>query len=391
MATYITRTGKIIDDFGKVVGVAPAGTTGAFTEGVAPNPSYVAPKPKPEVSVAMLDRTIGVGKLGTAQEELAKASSEEAARQARQEADLYAAQMRQARIDAINQAFAPRIKREEKAGAGRIARVEAMNFKRGIVGSGADTTKLGEQEKLNKEALEAIESEKAILINDAFNMADSLAAERAKLLTEEKKGAAQANVDLYTAQANKAIEVLQSFGQSGGVFSIEDIKNADPNAYNTLRDILGYSDEQMMQILDKAKPRPTNINTSIQNGYLVATYYDPATGQFKSTTQKLDLPEGSKEANLQAVKADNGLVYVLDMNTGKVVNTFGDKKGPTGNQFEIPKQARNNLLKFGFTTQGIDALQKDIQTYGLKKAMEGLPEEQATIIQRELDKEYLTF
>lgn len=391
MATYITKTGKIIDDFGKVVGVAPAGTTGQFTEGVAPNPNYVAPKPKPEVLGASVDRTVGIGKLGSAEEELAKASSQEAAYEAQRQADLYAAQMRQARIDAINQTFAPRIKRQQEENLGQMARVKALNVKKGIVGSGADTTKLSDQGKLGEEALQAIEDEKALLINEAFSYADKLGKERATLLTSQRKEAAQANVDLYKAQAEKAVGVLQSFGKSGKVFSVEDIKNADVNTYNTLKEVSNLSDEQMLQIIDAAKPAPTNIDTQIKNGYLVATYYDPQTRQFKSTTQKLDIPAGTAEANLQAVKADNGLVYVLDMNTGKVVNTYGDKKEPSGTQYSIPSQAKNNLMKYGMNKEGVSALEKDIQTYGLKKALEGLPDDQATIIRTELDKNYLTF
>lgn len=209
----------------------------------------------PILSALPVDRTIGIGKLGTSQEELAKASSLEAAQKYQQEASLYAAQQRQARIDAINQMFAPRITREKEEGLARTARVEALSFKRGLVGSGAETTKLSEQRMLNEKAIQAIEDEKALLINEAFTQADKLATERAALLIEQAKGAAQANVDLYTAQAEKAIDTIKKFGASGK--TLEEIKAVSPDTIQTLRDVSGLDEGEIRNLLMVSAPEGT--------------------------------------------------------------------------------------------------------------------------------------
>lgn len=317
----------------------PPGSNTGFPSANTNTSSTTTANTSNNANIPPVDRTVGIGKLTMAQNDLANSQSLDEQKRLQAEADLYASQRRQARIDAINTAFAPRVDRQNTDNAAALSRVDALNFNRGIVGSGADTTKIGEQKNLNDKALRALEDEKAIMINDAFTEADKLATDRAALLSSQSKNAAQANVDLYTQQAEKATSILQSFGKTGKVFSVADIKNADPNAYNTLRDVLGYSDAQMMQIIDAAKPVPTNVDTKIENGYLVASYYDPATKKFVATTQKLDLPADAVKANLDIVNGKNGLIYVLDKNTGKVVNTTGERDpgyGTDGNT-EDPK------------------------------------------------------
>lgn len=289
MATYITKTGKLIDESGKVVGTAPIGSTGQYTEGIAPNPSYVAPtNPPPTVSTPTVDRTAGIGKLGTSQEELAKTSSEETAKKARQDAELYASQQRQARIDAINTTFAPRIARQEEEGKAQLSRVDALNFKRGVTGSGIDTTKTGEQKGLNEKAMQALEDEKSLLVNDAFQQADKLATERAALLTEQAKGAAQANVDLYKAQSEKAISTIKAFGAAG--VSLQEIEKADPDTIKTLREVSGLSDAEISNLLMTSAPVGTyQWDQAYKTGN---KYVVPKLMNGKITLETIEAPKG---------------------------------------------------------------------------------------------------
>ena len=96
-----------------------------------------APAP---VTTVVPPRTPGL--LETAQNEAALAASSRAT--AQREADRYAAGQRNARIDAINRTFAPRISRENEEGQARLSRVAALNVRSGVVGSGVDTTRTGE-------------------------------------------------------------------------------------------------------------------------------------------------------------------------------------------------------------------------------------------------------
>src|SRR5574343_2080615 len=113
---------------GKVVNGTNVGG-GTFVQGTPPAPTpTIAPTVTPTPTVVPT-RTPGL--LETAQNEQATALASRAA--ARTEADSYAAQLRQARIDAINQTFAPRIAREQTEGENRLARVAALNVSSGVV------------------------------------------------------------------------------------------------------------------------------------------------------------------------------------------------------------------------------------------------------------------
>lgn len=49
------------------------------------------------------------------------------------------------------------------------------------------------------------------------------------------------------------------------------------------------------------------------------------------------------------------------------------KRGSSG-QYQMPKTQRNNILKYGLSETDVNALEKDIQLYGLDKALEGVDE-----------------
>jgi hypothetical protein len=242
-------------------------------------------------------------------------------REIQQKADRYGASMRQARIDAINAQFAPRIAREQEEGKARLDRVAAINFNKGIVGSGVDTTKTGEQKGLNESAVQAIESEKSVYIRDAFDKSDSIAKERAKQLTEEKIADAEFSVNKYQAMADEALEALKMFGK--GDASLEDIEQSDPETLRTLREVLGYSDLQLQAVIDSGAPEPKNVDTRVVNGHLVSSYFDPKTKKFQTYTEKLNIPDETNPSDIQVLTGKNGLFYAYNKKTNKVINTIG--------------------------------------------------------------------
>lgn len=172
------------------------------------------------------------------------------------QAKIYAAQQRQARIDAINTAFAPRIAREEKAGAERMQRVKALTFKSGITGSGVDTTKLGEQSNLNEKALQDIEASKAIAIQEAFDKADALAVSMANQAYDRSLKTAEANVAEQKNKVDTAMEILKSFG-TAGVKTAQDLLNADRATYDNLKSATGMTDPELDTYLKVNAPKGT--------------------------------------------------------------------------------------------------------------------------------------
>lgn len=269
-----------------------------------------------DFSKSSVDRTPAVGLLQKAEKNaLVTADSQ---KKIQRQADSYAAQMRQARIDAINQAFAPRIQREQEEGQGRLARVDAMNFARGIIGSGADTTKVGEQKGLNEKALRAIEDEKAILINEAFGYADALGKERAEQLTKEAQGIATSSVDFYKSQAEKANQAIQMFGKQG--VKLDELKKADINTYNTLREISGMSDFEIENMLRSNNPSAKVLKTELV-GNKVLTVTQNADGTIDTKTYATDIG-GDEE-----LKEVDGVAYgmKLDANGNLVLRKLTQK------------------------------------------------------------------
>lgn len=246
------------------------------------------------------------GLLQSAQDTAAAAAASRASAQS--QADSYAATMRQQRIDAINTTFAPRIQREEVAGDARMSRVAALNLKSGVVGSGVDTTKLGEQKGLNEKAVRALEDEKATAINEAFGWADQLARQRAEDIYKTTTEGANANVNRYKEQTATAMEALKVFGSQN--ITAESLKVADPNTYNTLRDVSGMSDAQIDAYLKVNAPEGTYQWSAAEiNG---STMYVPKIVNGKLTMDKLDLgytPKKEKKVS-STVKTDNGVLII---------------------------------------------------------------------------------
>lgn len=248
------------------------------------------------------------GLLDTAKEEQARIAND--TKTAQRQADSYAAQMRQARIDAINTSFAPRIQREQVEGEGRMSRVAALNFKSGVVGSGVDTTRTGEQKGMNDKALQAIEDEKAIAINEAFGWADKLGKERAALLTEQAQTGAEANVKYAQDKVDTAMNALNTFAKSGKITSASDLKDVDPNTYDTLREVSGMSDAEVDAYLKVNTPEGTYQWNAAQisgNKMMIPKVVDG-----KVTMESLDLgPDYKADKEVQTtVKTDDG-VYII--------------------------------------------------------------------------------
>lgn len=240
---------------------------------------------------------------------------------ARRQADSYAAQMRQARIDAINQAYAPRIQREKEEGDARLSRVAALNLRTGTVGSGFDTTRTGEQKSLNEKALQALEAEKAQAINEAFGWADELSRQRASEIYEDTKEAANAKVTRYKEQAETALSALNIFGAQN--VTADQLKTVDPKTYETLRDVSGMSDAQIDAYLKAHAPEGTyQWNAAQISG---STMYVPKIENGKIVMDKVDLGYTPGKEYKTTVKTDEGVLVIYSDGTYDVLG------GSTGN------------------------------------------------------------
>lgn len=193
-------------------------------------------------------------------------SLENAATVAASRADLlkqnqqYAATQRQSRIDAINTTFAPRIAREKEEGDARMSRIAALNFRSGIIGSGADTTKTGEQKVLNEKSLQALEDQKAMAIQGAFDKADELARQLTEDDYSSAKESANANIAVQKNRLDNAKEVIKSFGAAST--TLKNLKIADPKTYENLLST-GMSDFEISNLLTANNPEAEVLKTEV--------------------------------------------------------------------------------------------------------------------------------
>lgn len=221
----------------------------------------------------------------------------------------YAATQRQARIDAINTTFAPRIAREKEEGDSRMSRIAALNFNQGIVGSGADTTKTGEQKGLNEKALQNIEDTKAMAIQAAFDKADELARQMTEDQYSSAKNSAEANVVAQKNKLDSAKEVIKSFGAVST--TLENLKIADPKTYQNLLST-GMSDFEISNLLTASNPEAKVLKTELV-GDTVLTVTQIGNKMY-TETHKTDI---KPEEKFQAV---DGVGYgVTNSSDGKLV------------------------------------------------------------------------
>lgn len=235
---------------------------------------------------------------------------------------IFAAQQRQARIDAINTAFAPRIAREEKAGEERMQRVKALTFKSGITGSGVDTTKLGEQSTLNRKALEDIEATKAMAIQEAFDKADALALSMAEKSYDRSLKTAEANVAEQKNKVDAAMEVVKSFG-AAGVKSAQDLFNADRATYDNLKNTTGMTDTELDTYLKVNAPVGTyQWNQAKINGNKMVV---PTIKNGVASIETIDMGFTPGKEIKTTVQTDDGVLLIYDDGTYKTIGA--PKKG----------------------------------------------------------------
>jgi len=236
------------------------------------------------------------------------------------EAQAYAANQRQMRIDSINTTFAPRIAREKEEGDARLSRAAALNVKMGGIG---DNTRVNEQKGLNEKAVQAIEDSKAMAIMDAFDKADELALKMAESAYNRSVKSAEANVASQKNKYDTAVSLVGLYGK-GGV-TLDSLKKNEPKHYQDIVNSTGLSDLQLASMINASSPTPQNVTTKMENGMLVMSYFDPQTKKPVVVSERL--PEGVGAGDVTITQGDNGMIYMI--RDGKVINNINAAKPKT--------------------------------------------------------------
>lgn len=107
--------------------------------------------------------------------------------------------------------------------------------------------------------------------------------------------------------------------------------------------------------------------------------FNPSTGKYEKTAANPKVAEPRDPLEDAYKRAQIANIDSL------IKDRANNPSNPT--QFTIPKPAKNNLMKFGFKADEVSMLEKDIQQYGLTKALEGLDSATIDLVTRELDKD----
>lgn len=272
----------------------------------------------------------------------------------------YQAQQRQARIDAINQTFAPRISREKEAGAERMERMAILNTKLGVRDSGLDTQRSGGQQKLNEKALQDIEDTKSMAIQAAFDKADELALKETEIQYGMSVKGAEANVAATKNRYDDALKTLSTFSKAGNITSSQDLRNVDPNTYQTLKNVSGMSDPEIDAYLKVNAPEGTFQWSAAQvHGSKLVV---PKMVNGKVTMETLDMgftPVDPKDIDIQ--KSDSG-IYLIDKSTGtwKLIPGSAGTSDSTGGFTLNSGQTRYDALGNIIATQPVKDYTSDL-------------------------------
>ncbi len=226
----------------------------------------------------------------------------------------------QSLIDATEALFQADVADLQQQGAEALAGTSSILVGAGLAGSpfqltGETKTKEATQKQVELRRQER-SAEIASLTAQAENRADAVyqakiaefQAERAFLVSERDKEAADASARAEAAKS-AAFSTIESLASGG--FSLDELGGAE---YSKLLSDAGISDFEARARWASNVPE-ANANYSVQGGFVVGSYFDPATGKPVVTTTPL--PQeliGDTTADIQTLKDAQGNIFWYDAN-----------------------------------------------------------------------------
>lgn len=232
---------------------------------------------------------------------------------------------RQARIDAIKALYAPKIDRQKEENDRRLARTNAMIANRGLGGSNAAGAAKEDTIRMNDAASSGVEAEQAKAIMDALSDLDTAYAEKQRVANEDLKYSQAQAEKAQKDQAEKAQKALDTFAGAGK--TLIDIKN-DPQTYNQVKDILGWSDYQIDNYLHTKSGAKANqyYSPNPDGSTRVTIVTANPDGTLKESHHDITVPyaQFSKE---EKITGKNGAIYQYDPATDSFKTIVGGSTG----------------------------------------------------------------
>ena len=308
----------------------------------------------------------------------------------------------QALIDSINAEFNKTLDAQGVTNAGLNDRVRALNVNAGLGGSDFGTAAAVGQEKKNAKAIEMIQAEKSAKINEVLAGIDERASEEYKARRLEY---VQGLKDDITAKKNardedrkRAETSIASLANAG--VSIDKLKTTDPTSYKTLLEEYGGSQIDLESswnaaLPDNMKVQYNQITKKGTDGNAVIVRYgiNPVTGKTENKEYNLGIKYGDLvgagepelkeiDGRLWAVNRDSEgnmvakpLTEVSELTKSTIAKNYAEAKNTTETKagtFKFTGTQRSKLVSSNFNDEKINAIQADLQKYGVSAVLDGL-------------------
>lgn len=307
-------------------------------------------------------------------------------------------QFAQGALDAINAAANREVASANEVAGSMNDRVRAMNISSGLGGSDFGTAAAVGQEQKNKKVIDLIEAERAAKIQATLDgVADMTSQQYAE---RRKEYLSQLNTELDQAKEardydrQQAQERLTSLAQSG--VSIDKLKTAEPEVYNTLKGMFGGSDLELEGRFNAALPDNMKIKYTDKiipdksgNAVLLRYGVDPMTGSVKTSEYSLGQSYSLFTEQKQPIETNDGRLWrtnpdgsltpltQIDAKTQSEINANNalasqrrrsNEDGSPATKakpISLSSTQKNTLIKEGnFTTADISLLEQQIGKYG---------------------------
>lgn len=267
----------------------------------------------------------------------------------------------QGELDAIEERFTTLAAQEERTAADRSGRTRALGARSGLIGSARGDAQAQKTENLNKEAMKALQAEKAAEIQSVYGRIDQRAREAIALESQQ----AQMRRDEYLGQLkerrDQAREDLAVFAKGG--LTIDEI---DPADLNELMKDSGLNSRLLVESYINGN-RPEQAKTNYQYktvGNRIIAYGVNPNGELVTLEDQLpfDVPE-----NYKVVSTDNGqFLFVPDefdptKDPREQVLTYG-----APGQFSKPKaggEGESDQLYGGLSSSTATAVRAKVNAY----------------------------
>ena len=302
----------------------------------------------------------------------------------------------QGQIDLINNQTDQVIQNDLEEGKKLQARARALNNSSGLGGSTFATKNAqGVDSEINK-VVESRQREANAKINDLLSGVAVRSSEQFQTERQNFLKNAQDRLDLIEKfntnlreSAKTDIGALVANGMT-----LDTLKTSNPDTYDQLLQDVGGSEELLNAYFASSVPQDQILYESNVNGRFVQVIQDPVTGEQRK--QEFDLGDNYRTNGLKLITktASGQLVFGPDTLTDpsqlQIYGTpgqFGGGDGTKKEVFTFDTTGKEDLIAGGFSGDDVTNLQKDINQYGLDKAIEGLDEQQQATIRGAIKKE----